>query len=137
MNPACNISPPPPIAVAYAADWHNRLAVSVPFDGERIGAERRRHKGADAWTPARFSTPAGRNAQGPVACTRGQRRRPSAPRAGISAQDPWKLGMINGWCCFERYEQRVQLARAREPSAATYRDDMAGEFRGIAPPGRA
>jgi hypothetical protein len=60
MNPACNKSPPPPIAVAYAADWHNRLAVSVPFDGERIGAERRRHKGADAWTPARFSTPAGR-----------------------------------------------------------------------------
>ena len=66
MNPACNKSPPPPIAVAYAADWHNRLAVSVPFDGERIGAERRRHKGADAWTPARFSTPAGRNEQGPV-----------------------------------------------------------------------
>src|SRR5260370_3332434 len=88
MNPACNMSPPPPIAVAYAADWHNRLAVSVPFDGERIAAERRRHKGADAWTPPRFSPPAGRNPQGPVACTQAQRPPPSAPPPGYRARAP-------------------------------------------------
>ena len=32
MNPARNISPPRPIALAYAAHWHNRLAVSVRFE---------------------------------------------------------------------------------------------------------